>query len=61
MLTIDPTMEEKAGNKSKEELIAMMEDMQYNRSCMQKMVHTLIDPQDMELDSKAYKIMLVVM
>jgi hypothetical protein len=54
-------MEEKAGNKSKEELIAMMEDMQYNRSCMQKMVHTLIDPQDMELDSKAYKIMLVVM
>jgi hypothetical protein len=36
----------------------LTEDVQYNRGCSLKMTLTLMDPQDLELASKAEEIML---
>jgi hypothetical protein len=54
-------MEEEGGDRSEEELIDMMDDMQYNKGCLRKMAQTLMDLQDQELANKAHAIMLKAM
>jgi hypothetical protein len=50
-------MEEEGGDRSGDELIDMMDDMQYNKGCLRKMAQTLMDSQDQELANKAHAIM----
>lgn len=45
----------------KKSLFDMTEDVQYNKSCLQKMVQALMDSQGLGLASTAHKIILEVM
>ncbi len=51
-------MEERAGNRSKEGLTGMADDVQYNKGCLQQLAETLMDSQDMKLARKAHETML---
>jgi hypothetical protein len=43
LVSIAQTMEEEGGDRSEDELIDMMDDMQYNKGCLRKMAQTLMD------------------
>jgi hypothetical protein len=58
LVSIAKSMEERAGNRSEEELIDMTDDVQYNKGCSQKLAITLMDSQDVKLARKARETML---